>query len=289
MPKSILLIGPPGSGKTVSLETLPGGTVDINFDPGGWKSLDRPLVTDPVTIELLRSGKKLGRIPKKLRFAAEESKDDPTLKGWLSHKEHHLERDEILIVDYQPTTNKIQLSKAPLYATDTFIKSSTDINILSEPIAKGRGICHVAGDSLTWWQWAVLEAIVIFRGSTASGYLGPDQDVYGKAIEKMKEIIDTCCHIPFDFILTAHIQSDKDDKIGRIKEEIAIYGKKLPEIIASAIDDIYFCADQGGGKYTWSAHSQDFLKAMRTRNFDYLPITFDANFTKLYGDRLYHE
>jgi hypothetical protein len=121
--------------------------------------------------------------------------------------------------------------------------------------------------------------------------MGTDQDIYGKAIEKMKEIIDTGCHLPFDFILTAHIQSDKDDVTGKIKEEISIYGKKLPELIASMIDDIYYCQEDmssGQAKYIWSAHSQAFLKAMRTRSFDNLPLTFEANFTKLYGDRLVH-
>jgi hypothetical protein len=284
MPKSGLLIGPPGSGKTVALETLPCGTVDLSFDPGGWKSLERT----PISMEereLINTGKKSGRQPKKLLFAK-------TLRQWLSIKENKLARDEILVIDYDPKVKSIQIGKSPFYDSSIFMESAADINELEKPIAQNRGICHVCMDSLTWLQWATLEAIVTFRGPTQSGYMGTDQDVYGKAIEKMKEIIDTGCHLPFDFILTAHIQSDKDDVTGKIKEEISIYGKKLPELIASMIDDIYYCQEDmssGKPKYLWSAHSQGFLKAMRTRSFDNLPLTFEANFTKLYGDRLVHE
>jgi hypothetical protein len=39
--KNVLLIGDIGTGKTVSIETLPGGTILFNFDPGGWRSLQR--------------------------------------------------------------------------------------------------------------------------------------------------------------------------------------------------------------------------------------------------------
>jgi len=283
MAKSALLIGPPGSGKTVAIETLPGGTVDLNYDPHGWLSLDRPLIS-PEEKALIISGKKKERIPKKLLHA-------PTLRQWLEVKENRLNPDEILVIDYDPKVKQIQIGKSPFYDSSVFMESARDINELDKPIALNRGICHLCLDSLTWLQWTVLEAIVVFRGPTQSGYMGTDQDIYGKAIEKMKEIIDTGCHLPFDFILTAHIQSDKDDVTGKIKEEISIYGKKLPELIASMIDDIYYCQEDmstGSPRYLWSAHSQGFLKAMRTRNFDNLPLTFEANFTKLYGDRLVH-
>ena len=284
MTKSMLLIGPPGSGKTVAFETLPGGTVDFNFDPGGWRSLDRPLIS-PEDRALISSGKKRGRIPKKILHAT-------TLREWLAIKENHLQPDEILILDYEARLNTIQIGKSVQFDNKIFMESAMDINELDKPISQGRGICHVCLDSLTWLQWCVLEAIVLFRGPTQSGYMGTDQDVYGKSIEKMKEIIDTCCHLPFDFIMTAHIQSDKDAVTGKIKEEISIYGKKLPELIASMIDDIYYCQEDmtsGSARYLWSAHSQSFLKAMRTRSFDNLPDTFEANFTKLYGSRLCHE
>lgn len=272
MGKSILLIGPTGSGKTVSFETLPGGTIIFNFDPGGWRSLERTPGPQPGT----------SRVAKKLKHSK-------TLRAWLSVKENRLEKDEILILDYEARSNQIQLGKMIKFDSGIFLEMGADVNELEKPGLRERGICHICLDSLTWLQWAVLEAIVLFRGPTSSGYIGTDQDVYGKAIEKMKEIIDTCCHLPFDFVLTAHVQGDKDEITGKIKEEISIYGKKLPELIASMIDDIYFCSEDlssGHPRYLWSSHSQGFLKAMRTRSFDNLPLTFEANFSKLYGGRL---
>jgi hypothetical protein len=279
--RSILLVGSPGSGKTVSAETLEGATVYFSFDPNGWLSLERTPCT-PETRRMVMEGKLKQRTPKKLKFA-------PTLRGWLADPNNHLERDEILILDYEAKTNKIQTGLTTDWQSDIFIESSTDINLIAEGKAAGRGISHGWFDSLTGWQWAVLEAIVRFRGPTKSGYTGTDQDTYGKAIEKIREIVDTCCHLPIDFIFTAHIQTDKDDLIGRIKEELSIYGKKLPELIASMIDDIYLSSVDMSGvnpQYKWSAHPTDFFKALRTRSFDNLPRVFDANFQKLYGERL---
>jgi hypothetical protein len=276
--KTVLLIGPPGSGKTVVLETLPGGTILLNFDPAGWQSLERPPISE-VEAQLIRAGKKHGRIPKKLKFAK-------TVREWLTTTDE-LAPDEILAIDYAPRIMEIKLGKQTTFSTETFLESSQDINQLMKMKANDRGICHVAVDSLSGWQWAILEAIVVFRGSTQGGYIGTDQNVYGLAIEKVREVIDTCCHLPFDFILTAHIQSDKDDVIGKIKEEISIYGKKLPELLASMISDIYLCGLStvaGVPTAVWSSHSEQFLKVMRTRSFDNLPNSYEANFSKRYGE-----
>ena len=281
MSKTIILIGPPGSGKTTAIETLEGGTVLFNFDPGGWRSLDRsPLPEEERS--LILQGKKKARIPKRLKFAK-------TFRQWVETKDI-LQPDEILIIDYETKRNVINLGLMPLYSTDIFLESSQDINKMeSQSLLKERGICHVVGDSLTGWQQAIHDAIITFRGPTKGGYIGPDQDTYGKAIEKMAEVIDTCYHLSVDFILTAHSRMDKDAISGKIVEELSIYGKSLPERIASMTDDIYYCSvdvSKNPPSYLWSAHPQDFLKALRARSFDYLPHTFEANFTKLYGERL---
>jgi hypothetical protein len=279
--RSILLVGPPGSGKSVSFETLEGGTVDFNFDPNGWLSLDRTPVTPEFRKQVMESQSKL-RVPKKLIFA-------PTLRQWLGDPNNHLSNDEILVLDYESKKNEINLGLQTDWQSDIFLESSADINALAQGKANGRGISHGCFDSLTGWSWAILEASVKFRGPTKSGYTGTDQDVYGKAIEKVREVVDTCCHLPIDFVFTAHLHADKDDLIGRIKEELSVYGKKLPELIASMIDDIYLCSVDMSGKdprYVWSAHPTDFFKALRTRSFDNLPRVFEANFQKLYKERL---
>jgi hypothetical protein len=267
--KNVLLISSPGGGKTVALETLPCGTILFNFDPGGWKSLDR----SPI------EAGKVGRKPKRLLFTK-------TLIEWVANKENTLQPDNILVVDYSPGKLTINDSLLCTYDATVFHSFAKDINILETPPAKERGICHIALDSLTGLQWAVLEAIVNLAGHTGTG---TSQYSYGKAIEKMREIVDTCCMLPYDFVLTAHIRSDKDDVTGKVMEEISIYGKALPELIVSMIDDVYVCTSDLASpkKYWWETSPGPFLKIVRQRSFDGLPIRVEPNFALRYPGGLY--
>lgn len=271
--KNIVLIGEVGGGKTTVIETLPGGTVDFNTDPGGWKSLERE--GDQLTAAL-----KAGRKPKKLIHT-------PNLREWLKDPTNKLQPDNILVIDYSTYSVPMNVAMLTNYDSKVYFDLGQDLNAL-EKVGKERGICHFTIDSLTGLQWYVLHGMVNLAGHVSKG---TSQYTYGLAIEKMREIIDTCCHIPFDFILTAHIESEKDEIIGKVQETILLYGKKLPGILLSMIDDIYFCSSTSitGKKEFWlETQPQMFLRIIRQRSFDNLPIKLKPNFAELYKGQLYN-
>jgi len=264
--KNIVLISDPGAGKTTIIETLPCGTVLFNFDPGGWRSLERD-VSKPSP----------GRHPKKLKFAV-------NLRTWIASKDI-LQKDEILIIDYSIYSTPMNVGALTGFDSKVFFEFGQDLNAL-EKLPKEFGVAHFAVDSLTGLQWYVLHGMVNLAGHAAKG---TSQYTYGLAIEKMREIIDVCCHIPYDFILTTHIESEKDEIIGKIQETILLYGKKLPGILLSMIDDIYYCSItvvSGKKEYWLETSPQMFLKIIRQRSFDDLPMKLKPNFSEIYKGKL---
>jgi len=269
--KNIVLVGDVGGGKTVSLETLFGGTIDFNFDEGGWRSLER------VGAQKILA-QKIGRHPKELKFAS-------NLREWFGKKEE-LQKNEILIIDYSTYSTPMSVGMLTNFDPKIYLDFAQDINHLESNAQayKERGICHFTNDSLTGMQWYVLHGMVNLAAHASKG---TSQYTYGLAIEKVREIVDTCCHLPFDYILTAHIAAEKDDIVGKIQETILLYGKKLPGILLSMIDDIYYASApmMAGKKEFWFETSpQMFLKIIRQRSFDDLPIKIKPNFAEIYKE-----
>ena len=208
-----------------------------------------------------------------------------TLREWLA-KNEKLEPDQIVVVDYE-TKDPIATGMLIKYDQTNYSNFVLDENQLWTPGIEQRGISHVVADGLTGLQFCVLEAIVVLANRTDKG---TSQFEYGKAIDKMKEVVQSLCHLPFDFVLTCHYQGDKDEITGKIKEQIQVYGKALPNLIASMMDDIYFAfADASSGRmeYWWGTNPQMLLKCIRQRSFDDLPIKIKANFSEQYKGTLY--
>ena len=269
--KTIVLIGEPGGGKTVAIETLPGGTILANFDQGGWKSLERD-ITIPIK----------GRKPKKIKHAK-------NLREWFATQDK-LAKDEILVIDYSEYSKPTPMSVGLLtnYDPNVYTDFAQDINSLELKAVeyKERGVCHLVADSLTGLQWYVLHGMVNLAGHAGKG---TSQYTYGLAIEKIREIVDLCCHIPFDFILTTHVESEKDEVVGKICETILLYGKKLPGIVLSMIDDIYYVSvatATGTKEYWFETAPQMFLRIIRQRSFDNLPIKIKPNFSEIYKGKM---
>jgi hypothetical protein len=253
-----LLAGKSKTGHTYCFNTLPGGLVDFSFDKGGYHSLIRP--GKNVTVvnsfrDWLATGKKLGA-------------------------------GEILVINYE-VSDPILVSKYTGFSVTLLMNFIIDFNELWKPEKiKGRGICHVAIDSLTGMQRPVLEYIVASQSRETTS-----QNDYGLAIFKVQEIVSSGIGLPQDFILTTHIQSDKDEATGEIKETPLIFGKSLPDILLAMFDTVFLTTTQpsatGGLSYKWQTQPTAFFKSVGTRSFDNLPTFIEPNFEKLFGDRLY--
>lgn len=253
---NVLLIGESKSGKTSSIETLPRGTVLFSFDKGGWHSLGR-------------KGKKLTVVPKFGEWFKDELMLEPT---------------DILCVDYavSDTVEPNQYTRVDQTLIHTFIQ---DFNLLWSPKASDKGIFHIAIDSLTSMQRPVLEYVMAINNRV----MATQQD-WGQAINKVDEIIQSAVGLPFDFILTSHIQAEKDEISGKIRELPLIYGKQLPNLLLAKFDDIYLTFSErtpAGLQFFWGTSPEGLLKIIGTRNFDNLPARVAPNFMKLYAEKLY--
>src|SRR5208282_362396 len=271
-----LLIGESFTGKTRSLETLPGGTVLFSFDKGGYQSLDSSF-TPPI----MAGGKVPRKRLKKLKFP---SISEPSFMGWLKSNDK-LEKDEILVIEYIEAS-LISLNQYTASSTKLFISFANDFNqlITQEALCKSKGIWHIALDSLSSFKDNIIKAILGF-----SNHVILSQPDWGLGIAKIKEVIDTARGTQFDFIMTCHIQAEKDEVTGRLKEIPLVFGKGLPKEILQRFDDVLVTRSEkgpSGMEYYWSPIPIDLLIGIGTRCFDDLPAKIPQNFMALYGERL---
>jgi len=251
-----LLIGKSKTGHTRCLETLPRGLLIFSFDKEGWLSLRKKKI-------ILRK----------------------SLREWLKEGVI-LKPDECLVIDYF-VSDQILNDKYIKYETTLLHNFILDSHELWKPEIKGKGISHISIDSLTWMQAPVLEFVVAFQSRVTTS-----QNDYGLAINKMKEIISSFTGLPQDFVLTTHIQSDKDETTGEIKEQPLVYGKQLPDVIVSAFSTVFQTVTQpttSGLAYLWDTQPSAYLKTVGTRLLDNLPKFIEPNFEKWFGKFLYDD
>jgi hypothetical protein len=257
---NVMLIGETKTGHTVAIETLPFGTVDFSFDIGGYHSL--------------------GRRGKKVIVSK-------SLKEWLDNPEKPtLKESEILVINYA-VADIVELAQYTKFDATLLTNFINDHNLLwhRQKECIERGIRHVAIDSLTSLQKPVMEYVMAINCRV----LTTMQD-WGQAINKVDEIVQSSVALPFDFIMTCHIQAEKDEMSGRIREIPLIYGKQLPNMLLAKFDDIFLTIKErtpAGLQFWWGSTPEGLLQCIGTRNFDNLPVRVEPNFKKLYGERLY--
>lgn len=295
-----LLIGESKSGKTNSFTTLPGCVLDFSWDIGGWKPFARKRDT---TREIGKGEESLwitdnGRPVTVVR----------SFKGWLETNERRLLPREMLVVDYA-VADPVALGQYTQFDATLMTSFIYDFNMLwnKQEECMQRGICHVCKDSLTSFQRPALEYVKAMNARVITVV----QD-WGQAIDKIDEIVQSGVALPFDFVMTAHTQVEKDELSGRVREALLIYGKALPSVLLAKFDDILLSVAErtpSGMSYKWGTNRSGPLQVwipkgmerdgppammwpyegvpIGTRNFSNLPPRIEQDFGKLYGDRLF--
>ncbi len=298
-----LLVGESKTGKTNSLDTLPGPLIDYSFDIGGWQ----PFARKPDLSRVLGPGEEVLCLT---------DKGNPVtvtrnLKTWLDTNTRAFLPRERFIVDYA-TAPEIALGQ--FTQTDTILMTGfiQDMNLLASSKLQGRliemGLCHVALDSLTSFQKPMMDYIKAMNARVITVV----QD-WGQAIDKIDEVVQFGVAIPFDFIMTAHTEREKDELSGQVRENLLIYGKALPDKLLAKFDDIFRSLaerTQAGMRYQWGTDRSGPLQVyipkgmekgapeaamwpyagvpVGTRNFTGLPPRVPQDFADLYGDKLFH-
>lgn len=294
-----LLVGESKSGKTMSFETLPRGVLIFSFDIGGWHALARTRDKREVGKEeescwLTGMGRPLTVIK--------------SFKSWLEQNGRTLLPKEILVVD-QVVADPIALGQYTTFDAvlmTSFIWDHIQLWSMQKECIE-RGICHICIDSLTSMQRPIMEYIKAMNARMITVV----QD-WLQAIDKVDEIVQSSVALPFDFIMTGHTQVEKDEASGRVRENLLIYGKSLPNLLLAKFDDILLSIAQRvstGMSFVWGTNRSGPLQVwipkgmekdspaaqswpyegipIGTRNFSNLPPRIEQNFEKLYGDKLF--
>lgn len=294
-----LIVGESKSGKTKSFETLPRGVLVFSFDIGGWHTLSRmrdkrELGKGEDSVWLTESGRPLTVIR--------------SFKTWLETNDRSLLPKEILVIDYA-VADPIALGQYTSFDATLITSFIYDHRLLwdKQKECVERGFCHLCIDSLTSMQRPVMEYIKAMNARVVEVV----QD-WLQAINKVDEIVQSSVALPFDFIMTAHTQVEKDDYTGRVRENLLIFGKALPNVLLAKFDDILLSIAQrssSGMIYQWGTNRSGPLQVwvpkgmerdspqaamwpyeglpIGTRNFSNLPPRIEQNFEKLYGERLF--
>lgn len=250
----MLQVGPSHTGKTTSISTLPGQTIDFNFDPGGYQSIR-------AHVQVVQS----------LR-AFWETKE--TIK-------------QVLVVDYSSIPRKVLLDKFPQPMEAVAKNFMQDVNTLEENLDKFTGTVL---DSAISFGDAVLEYIAKLQGHSYAGETKKNESWgidYRLASLKVEEIIDALLGLPKHFIFLCHLQAQTDATTLAIQEIPLIFGKALPASIPRKFSEVFMNVvrnDGPGGRpnYLWQTWPDEWHKYLGTRRLQNLDKFVKPNFKELY-------
>lgn len=242
---SILILGESGTGKTRSLTTLPGSLFVAEFDPSGERSIRRELkYYDPGDADKIIEDElteKQAAIIRYLSISKSITKNFRLDDRWLGQKR----------------------------IMDLFI---LDVNQL---LTGDNSIRNIAVDPLTG-----LSRIAKGACFATAGTKGPTFKDWDLFAEKVLEVVEVSQgYEAKNFILTAHIQTEKDAITEAIKESPYADGKKIPKTLIQAFDIVYQ-AMYRGGEYVWRTKPTETMQSIRNRLIDgdelgeYIPQDF---------------
>jgi hypothetical protein len=246
MANNIMVLGDSKTGKTQSVSTLTGHTVLANFDPAGFHSLVVPYVL-------------IG--PNELC----------QLEDWPGDT-------QVVVIDYTTLVGQISLTldrgnRKSNY--DIYVSFINDMNaaMVSDFVD------NIVVDGLTGLSDAVLGAVMQINKRSR-----PQFEDWGQAIDKVVEIIMALAASTKNFVLCAHLQTERDELTGRLKELPLVYGKQLPNKIL-AIFDTVFVTRVTSGIYHWVTNPQPLLQTIGSRTFKQLPPTITQDFELLFSNQ----
>lgn len=246
---SILILGGSGTGKTRSLSTLPGTLAVAEFDPSGERSIRRKLrYFDPGDAEQIAQAEDL-------------QQDEAAVIRYLSIQ-------KTITKEYRLDSKQLQQKRM----LDLFI---LDTNIL---LTQAENTQNIACDPLTGLSRVAKGAI--FSQAGTKGPTFRDWDLFA---EKILEIVEVAQgQESKNFVMTAHLQTEKDAITEAIKESPYADGQKISRTIIQAFDIVYL-AIYKDGEYQWRTKPTETLQSIRNRliDGDDLPDYIPQDFGKL--------
>ncbi len=245
---SILILGGTGTGKTRSLSTLPGTLVVGEFDPSGERSIRRKRrYFEPGDAEQIAE--------------ADLKPDEAAIIRYLSIQ-------KTVTKDYRLDAKQLMQKRM----LDLFI---LDTNIL---LTQADNVQNIATDPLTGLSRIAKGAVFSQAGTKGPTYR--DWDLFAEKILEIAEV--TQGYEAKNYIMTAHLQTEKDAVTEAIKESPYAEGQKVSRTIMQAFDIVYLAVYRDG-QYQWRTKPTETLQSIRNRliDGDDLPEYIPQNFTNL--------
>lgn len=240
-----LIIGKSGTGKTRSCQTLPGHKVGQIFDPGGERSI-------------------------RLDLKQYDPGDGPV----LVKETVELDETTVQFINYAALPTQIQSGYA---LSMRYLQKKRQIDLAiadANPIFDSPDINSIFVDGLTGMGQAVHAAV--FQSGPKNTF-----EAWNQAMEKVLEYYEVGCgRYDKHFILLAHVQTEKDELEGTIKQEPLIFGKKLPGNLIRIFDTVFLSVylDE---KYMWVTRPTAQCDFLGTRMRDDLPEIIPQDFRLL--------
>ncbi len=141
-------------------------------------------------------------------------------------------------------------------------------------------------DSITTFSAALMKAVMYSNPGSNRSKMGetqvPHLKDYQIAISHFKDIVVKLLSMPLNVIMTAHIQTNKDETTGAITYDPLIWGKDLPDWLPMVFKEVYQTFTETRGKETlYFAQTKNRNKVRARSQIPGLPDPLKLDFKEL--------
>jgi len=143
----------------------------------------------------------------------------------------------------------------------------------------------------TRWAQSLMHAILEGRGRkplAGKADLGKDPDIvpelgdYNLHQKTLAQYLADITNLPCHVVVMAHLNIDKDEKVGRMFSSVYVDGKKFAQNVPSLFDEVYFAEVIGQNNFVWQLVPRSYYPARsRLRSDGVLKITEGQDFRSI--------
>jgi AAA domain len=147
-------------------------------------------------------------------------------------------------------------------------------------------------DSITTFSMSLMAEVMrqnpgeASKRSRVADTLVPHLKDYQIAISHIKNTISGLLNLPCNIVMTAHLQTDKDELTGEIMRQPLIFGKDLPGWLPMVFEEVYYCSVTSGSdasgksqiKHQGQARGPKYICRTQIPN---LPALFDLSYENM--------
>lgn len=245
-PSSFILIGPPFSGKTRSIGTLPGRTILFSWELEGWQSLRVPFKTTS------------------------------SLREWWEKKQAI---EKVLVVDYASKPDNISEKKEVELRSSLLMSFIRDANSLPD---HEKDFENLVIDSLSPFAKECLDFVIALNGRN-SPQIQDYRDAIGKVKEILFKLQGLQKN--FVLLAHFQAERDEITGKSRQVPQVwgKDLPQDILKWFSTVLQSQALSDGKGGTSYNWKTKPEGLVESLGSRLVDNLPATIPQDFEKLFG------